>query len=220
MTASCTFNPSTNTPLTTDNTSISITFSGKSTSQAINVSSGGYSWSRVTAVSQLTAGGTFIIGYEGTANSGVIVPMRAAGTMTTSATGYLYSGTSTGTTSSNNTLTMSSTMTSSSTSSYEVTIAASGEVDGAIVIKIGNKYIGNENAKNCVKLYTSEANYTAFTPTFGDNDVVTLEISANTGNTDNYKYLKFNNSSGSYRFAVYKTTPDKIVIYKKGASAN
>lgn len=218
VTSSCTYSPTTSSALTTENTSITISFGGKSTSQAITVGSGGYSWSRVTTVSQLTAGGTFIIGYEGTANSGVIVPMRASGTMTTSATGYLYSGASSGTTSSNNTLTMSASMSSSSTSAYEVTIAASEEVDGAIVIKIGSNYIGNENTKNCVKLYTSEHDYTAFTPTIGTNNVVSLEITANTGNSDNYKYFKFNNSLGSYRFAVYKTTPDKIVIYKKGAA--
>ena len=49
-------------------------------------------WDRVSSVSTLTSGGTFIIGYEATANSGVIVPMANTGSATTSAAGYMYSG--------------------------------------------------------------------------------------------------------------------------------
>ena len=109
-------------------------------------------WSRCTSVEDLLAGGTFIIGYEASANSGVIVPMQNdAGTATTSAAGYLYSGTNSGS-STSSTIDMSSV---SETSLYEVTISASTVVDGAISIKCPNGYVGNTNTKNNLKFLNS-----------------------------------------------------------------
>ena len=166
------------------------------------------SWSRVTDKKTLLDGGTFIIGYEETANSGIIVPMANIGSATTSAAGFMYSG-STAASGGSGTIDMSSVTT---TSKYEVEIGESSEVPGAIYIKIGDNYLGNENTKNNCKLFASQTAKTSFTPTFGSNDNVTLDIEANTlGNK--YRYLKYN--TGSPRFAVYSTTPDKIVIYKK-----
>ena len=176
-----------------------------STSATISAPS---SWTRVTSVATLLAGGTFIIGYEATANSGVIVPMANTGSATTSAAGFMYSG-STATSGGTGTIDMSSVAT---TSSFEVTIGESSEVDGAIYIKIGDNYLGNTNTKNNCKLFASEAATTSFTPTIGDNDNFTLDIAANTTGTA-YRYLKYN--TGAPRFAVYSTTPEKIVIYKK-----
>ena len=171
-------------------------------------------WERVTNVSTLTTGGTFIIGYEATANSGIIVPMANTGSASTSSAGFMYSG-STATSGGTGTIDMSSVAT---TTAYEVEIGASTAVDGAIYIKIGSNYLGNENTKNNCKLYAEQANTTSFTPTFGSNDNVTLDIVANNSGSK-YRYLKYN--TGSPRFAVYSTAPEKIVIYKKvgGASA-
>ncbi len=169
---------------------------------------GTVTWSRVTSVQTLLDGGTFIIGYEATANSGVIVPMANTGSATTSAAGFMYSG-STATSGGTGTINMSSVET---TSGYEVEIGESSEVSGAIYIKVGNNYLGNTNTKNNCKLFTSQATTTSFTPTFGTNNTCTLDIAVNTSGSA-YRYLKYN--TGSPRFAVYATAPEKIVIYKK-----
>lgn len=50
----------------------------------------GQTWTRCTTVGELLAGGTYIIGYEATAKSGVIVPMQNDGTATTSKAKYLW----------------------------------------------------------------------------------------------------------------------------------
>lgn len=171
-------------------------------------------WERVTSIATLRAGGTFIMGYEATANSGVIIPLRTDATnATTSANGYLYSGTGTETTSNNGTINMSSV---TATGKYELYITASSVTD-AINMQLGNSggnYIGCPNSKNTAKLYTSASANTAYTLTVGTNNYFTLECkAADTGSK--YKYLKFNNNTGSYRYANYSTTPEKIVFYKK-----
>ena len=176
---------------------------GSSSSWAVTVT-----WERVTSISTLTSGGTFIIGYEAEANSGVIIPMANTGSATTSAAGFMYSG-STATSGGTGTIDMSSVAT---TTAYEVEIGASTKVDGAIYIKVGSNYLGNENTKNNCKWYAEQSVNTSFTPTIGDNNTFTLDIEANNSGSK-YRYLKYN--TGSPRFAVYATTPDKIVIYKK-----
>lgn len=162
-------------------------------------------WQRVTTVEDLLAGGTMIIGYEATANNGVVVPMRAEGSATTTAAGYMYSGT-TASESGSGTITMSSL---SESAAYELTIVPSTSVTGAICIKIGDNFLGNTNTKNNCKLFTEESATTAFTPTVGTNDVFTLKIAAN----KTYTTLQYN--SGSSRFAVYGGTQKNVVIYKK-----
>ena len=163
---------------------------------------GGSTWNRVSSVNDLLSGGTFIIGYESDANSGVIVPMQNKVTTTTKSS-YINSGTSEG---NSKTINMS---TITDTANYEVTIIASSSVKGAICIKIGDKFIGNANAKNECRLFDKEANTTSFTPTIGKNDVVTLKITAN----ETYHTLQYNTSSP--RFAVYGGTQKNVVIYKK-----
>lgn len=177
---------------------------------ATSSGSGSTSWTRVSALSTLTGGGTFILGYEETANSDVIIPMRAEGTATTSAVGYMCSGIISGK-SENSTLNMSSPGT---TSAYEVTITSHSTVSGAINIKVGANFIGNEDTKNNCKLFTEESSHTAFTPTIGDNDVFTLKIAANSS------YTKFQYNSGSPRFAVYSGAQKNIVFYKKTSSSS
>ena len=178
-------------------------------------SAGTTTWERVTSLATLTAGGTFIMGYEATANSGVIIPMQNTGTLTTSATGYIYSGT--GTSGSDNTGTLDMSETVASSNKYEITVVASAAVEGAINIKFGDNFLGNENSKNCAKLYNADAATTAFTPTKGENDAFTLDIEANTSGSA-YRYLKYN--TGSPRFAVYSTESEKLVFYKKSTSAD
>lgn len=174
-------------------------------------------WTRVTDIATLLGGGTFILGYEATANSGVIVPLRTdACAATTSANGILYSGTGTGTTSNSETITMSSV---TETAKYEIYITASSTVTNAINMQMGSNsgnYFGCPNSKNTAKLYSSASANTAYTLSIGDNNYVTLECkAADTGSK--YKYLKYNASSP--RFANYSTTPEKLVFYKKNSSS-
>ena len=99
------------------------------------------------------------------------------------------------------------------TTPYEVTIVASTKVSGAICIKIGNNFLGNTNTKNNCKLFTSEANTTAFTPTMKTNDAVELKITANA----TYTHFQYNSNSGTTRYAVYSGTQKDPVIYKKSS---
>ena len=172
-------------------------------------------WQRVTTVAELLEGGTMIIGYEATAKSGVIVPMRTEGTATTSKAGYMYSGTTAGS-SKGGTLKIDTL--SETAAAYEVTVVPSESVTGAVCIKIGDNFLGNTNTQNNCKLFTEESATTAFTPTVGTNDVFTLKIAANTGNTTNYTTLQYN--SGSPRFAVYGGAQKNVVIYKKVADVS
>ena len=189
--------------------SVTVTYKDKTTTGSINVksaSTGEVGWTRVSTVAELLSGGTFIIGYEATANSGEIVPMANTGSATTSDAGFIYSG-STAASGGKGTIDMS---TVSETSNYEVTIVSSISVSGAICIKLGDNYLGNTDTKNNCKLFTEEAATTAFTPTVGDNDVFTLKIAAN----ETYHTLQYNASSP--RFAVYGGAQKNVVIYKKG----
>lgn len=157
----------------------------------------GENWTRCTSVSDLTSGGTFIIGYEATANSGKIIPMKnTGGTATTSAAGYMASGSE---------IDMA---TVTETTDYEFSIVASTTVNNAICIKCGDNFIGNTNTKNNCKLFAEEANTTSFNVTVDANDVFTLKIEANA----TYHTLQYNTSSP--RFAVYGGTQKNLVIYK------
>lgn len=170
-------------------------------------------WSRVTSVSDITAGGTFIIGYEATASSDVIVPLRSDGAAaTTSATGLLYSGTTAGSATST-TISMSSI---ADTSFYEVAVTASSTTTGAINIALASgNFIGNSGAKNTAKLYATASLNTDYTPTIGSNDVVTLTSPTSVSTT--YTTLQYNTSSP--RFVNYGGTQKNVVFYKKGATA-
>lgn len=159
------------------------------------------SWTRCTEVSDLTSGGTFIIGYEATANSGKIIPMKnTGGTATTSTAGYMASGSE---------IDMATVTT---TTDYEFSIVASTSVTGAICIKCGDNFIGNTDTKNNCKLFAEEANTTAYGVTVGTNDVFTLKIAAN----ETYHTLQYN--TGSPRFAVYGGAQKNLVFYKKTTS--
>ena len=186
---------------------VTVTYETVSTSYQITVNEkvSGESWTRVTSVEELLAGGTFIIGYEATAKSGVIIPMANTGSATTSAAGFMYSG-STATSGGTETIDMSSV---SNPSPFVVTITASTVVSGAVNIMVGDNYLGNTDTRNNCKLFAEESATTAFTPTVGDNDVFTLKIAAN----ENYNSLQYN--SGSPRFAVYNGGQKNVVIYKK-----
>ena len=224
VTASCTYTPSTSTALTTGNTSITIEFGGESTSQAITVASAGVSWTKVTTVSEITAGGTFIIGYQDpSGTAGVIVPMRQEGSsLSTSIDGYFYSGNASGSTGPS-TLTMAATMSSSSTAAYEIEIV-SGTASGKVALKYGNYYIGagygSSGKVNKIRLYSSKSSEnTDFTPSIEDGVVLlTLAGKTLTENKTNYNpRFQYNASSGQERFATYwKHGQKDLVLYKKG----
>ena len=164
------------------------------------------SWVRVTSKDMILSGGTFIIGYEATAKSGKIVPMRSDATSAkTTANGYHYSGTGSGATSNSSTIDMS---TITDTSKYEVIITAS-TVAGAVNIQLSDgNYIGSPDSKNTARLYTAASANTAYGVSIGSNDVVTLKCAAATS----YHTLQYNPSSP--RFANYGGAQKNLVLYK------
>lgn len=170
-------------------------------------------WVRVTSVDQLLAGGTFIIGYEATAKSGIIVPLRSDGAnATTTAQGYLYSGTTEGA-SNSNTIDMSNV---GATSQYEVTITVSS-VPGAIDIKLQESYIGNPSSSSGgkAKLYSTVSDNTSYTPTIGENDVVILtSVVETTKDEKTFNYVLQYNTTNP-RFSNYNSTMQNLVCYKK-----
>lgn len=202
----------------------SVAASGKylTGSKVINVTvSAGSSntWTRVTTVDQITSGGTFIIGYEATANSGVLVPMRNDGrTASTSADGLIYSGT-TNESGNSGTITMAASMSGSATSAYEIVIEA-GAASGTIAIKLGTNYVGcgtNSSGKtNTCRLYTSKGDATDFTPTVTSGKVK-LQCMSTTLTDKGVNYNpSFQYNSGAPRFATYwKSGQQNLVLYKK-----
>lgn len=168
----------------------------------------GGAWVRVTSTADILSGGKFIIGYEATANSGKLVPMRSDKcAATTSANGIFYSGTAVGTTTSNSSTIDMKTITA--TTAYEFTVTASTLVSGAINIQMADgKYLGSPNSKNTGKLYTSASKNTAYGMTMAANNVVTLKCAA----ASSYHTLQYNTSSP--RFANYGGTQKNVVFYK------
>ena len=173
------------------------------------------SWVRVTAVTDITAGGKFIIGYEATANSGIIVPMRNdAATAKTTADGYIFSGTSSEA-SGTGTIDMSAVEDSSP---YAVEISASADVDGAVNIKLGDNYIGLRNStstssnKNTCRLYTAASAKTAFKVTAGANGA--FQLKCEHADQPDYNTLQYNTTKNSERFSLYKGTQSNPVLYK------
>ena len=178
--------------------------------QAAAQAPGNGSWVRVTSVDQITAG-TYIIGYEATANSGVIVPLRSdIAAAKTTANGILYTGTAIGTTTSNNgTIDMSKI---TDTEAYEVEIGPSASVDGAKCIKLGNLgLVGAPASSNTARLYTEDSAKTAYVITAKDNNTIQLYCAAGKGSSE-WCYLQYNTNSP--RFANYTGGQKNPVIYK------
>ncbi|MGN0032661.1 MAG: T9SS type A sorting domain-containing protein [Candidatus Limimorpha sp.] len=162
-------------------------------------------WIRVTDISELTAGGSFVIGYQEDAGSRIIIPMQNKGTATTTKAGYLYSGAEPN----NSTETTIDMDEISETSDFEFTITENSLVSGAINIKIGDYYLGNENTQNNCKLFLNESVNTAFSPTIDENGIITLAIN------DNQTYNKLQYNKTTPRFAVYGGTQKNVSIFRK-----
>ena len=177
----------------------------------------GQTWTRVTTMEQLTSGGTFIMGYEATAKSGTIVPLRSADCdATTSANGYFHTGT-TANSSTSSTITMSSVV---NTSAYEVYISspASGKINIQRATSTGNYYGASSegSSKNTARLYT-KGNTTETNLIVEWASETNNQFKLRTGVSGTYKYLKYNTSSP--RFAFYNSAGEKIVFYKKSATS-
>ena len=185
-----------------------IIIQAKATAQGGGGSTG--SWVRVTSVDQITSG-TYIIGYEAEANSGIIVPLRsdAAGAKT-SANGILNTGTTGGTTSDAGTINMA---TITDTKAYEVGMGPSASVSGAKNIKLGELgLVGAPAAKNTARLYTEDCANTAYVITAKDNDTFQFYCAAGKSGDNEYCYLQYN--TGSPRFCNYTGGQKNPVIYK------
>ena len=189
------------------------------TSGAINIkqsSKGAATWSRVTSIATLLAGGKFIMGYEAEAKSGIIVPLRSKDSnATTSANGYFNTGTKDGS-STSGTINMSD-LSDVTTSDYEVYItesSTSGRINIQLVDDSGNYYgaTSGGTTSNKGRLYTSgSTNETNLLPEWSSESDNQFKLTA--GVSGSYKHLKYN--TGSPRFAFYNSAGEKIVFYKK-----
>lgn len=169
-------------------------------------------WTRITSVAELTAG-TYIIGYEATAGSNTIVPLRSGDYATTlTKNGIFNTGTTAGS-STGETITIATNM---SSTDYEFTI----EVISAGVINIkgsdGN-YLGTSNdggSKNTGRIYDSgNSNETNFSLEYNKN-----KFSMTASNVSGqYKYLTYNTNSP--RYACYNTKSNDTSFYKKSTQS-
>ena len=163
------------------------------------------------------------MGYEATAKSGTIVPLRSKDCdATTSANGYFRTGT-TDNSSTDGTISMSN-LTGVTTSDYEVYITGikvtenNQQVYKYINIQrnnsSGNFYgaTSGGTTSNKGRLYTSgNSNETNLLPEWSSETNNQFKFTANV--SGQYKYLKYN--TGSPRFAFYNSAGEKIVFYKK-----
>ena len=170
-------------------------------------------WTRVTSVADLTAG-TYIMGYEATAGSGTLVPLRSdTAAATTSTNGHFHTGTTSGS-SGSGTLTMSTL--GDGGSGYEVTVSivSSGVIN--IQNAAGNYYgaTSGGTTSNKGRFYTSgNSNETNLTVTYSSNKFSLVA----SGVSGDYKNMKYNTNSGQERYAFYKTAAAyDTSFYKKG----
>ena len=176
------------------------------------ISSGGGSWVRVTDAATILAGGTFIIGYEANAGSGIIVPMRNDGAAaTTSKDGTFHSGTTKGS-STNGTIDMS---TISNTTAYELTITPTTGANTVNIQLANGNYIGTGSTQSGRgRLYASAGQATAYTVTMGSNDTVSVYCDYTANSKNSNKYLKCYSTSSSTYFAHYASGQKDPVFYK------
>lgn len=171
----------------------------------------------VTDVKELTGGGTFIIASIGGYNPAiyfVVTPMRNETSATTSNTGYMYSGATSGSTTSG---TIDLEDDELDTSPYEVTIET-GNRSGTIAIKLKSGtykdyYISFSNTGNHdLKMSSTKTDNASFTPTYSSSRWQLL----NYGQTS--RYLRYWTNSSNYRFTNAGSTSTGaqwLVIYKK-----
>ena len=111
-------------------------------------------WTLVTSVDELKAGGTFVLGYKGSGD-GQLIPLRSVDcNAKTSANGYF----NTGFTDNSSTNGQINIKTATDLSKYEIEISASTNTSGAVNIKIKDGFIGatsDGNTSNKGRLYTT-----------------------------------------------------------------
>ncbi|MCQ2793163.1 MAG: hypothetical protein MJ221_01895 [Bacilli bacterium] len=170
-------------------------------------------WTRITSVDDLVSG-TYIIGYESTAGSGTLVPLRSdSANATTTANGYFYTGTTSGSSGSG---TISMSTIGDSGSAYEVTVTL---ISGGVINiqnKDGNYYgaTSEGKSKNTARLYTSgNSNETNLTATLNGG-----KFCLTAGVSDQYKYMKYN--TGSPRYAFYNSSAYDTSFYKKESGSS
>ena len=160
----------------------------------------GGTYNKVTATSQLVAGEEYLIVYEGS-------NAAACGAISTTSTKY---GLSIGVTISSSTI---------SITDQAVVSFVLGGSSGAWTFNVSsNDYLtwssGNSLNKKTISGNTTLSNNEKWTITISEG-VASIANNATSGNDT--RYLKYNSSSGSERFACYTTTPN-VSLYKKAAS--
>lgn len=181
-------------------------------------SGSGGGWTRLTNVSQLSAGQQIIMGYEETANSGTIVPVQGS----SFGSNLLLTGTTLGSAGSG-TITMAS---NTDGEGYYFTLhegyntgywsfEQSGEQAG--------KYFGYNN-RNAVAQNNSiqTDGKTDYSITLGDNNKATIVNKYGHENTyyysnknRYYQYLRYNYNNGNPRVVLYETGMEDLVLFYK-----
>ena len=208
---------------TTQETSPDIT--GKTDFYAVFADESGGGFTRVKSTSQLAANKEIIMGYEGTPNSGVIVPVQSG---TYDSNKYLlYTGTTSGS-AGYATIDMSS-ITYENAANYIFTLKA-GYNSGYWAFEMSGDnagyYIGHKG-RNVIDKHEGIQNdgKTDFAISFGTNDTASIVNKYGTENTTSwtssgntkygyFKYLSYNYNTGTPRVSIYQTTQTgALVLY-------
>ena len=178
-----TFSPTTSTALTTSDTSVTITYGGKSTSQAITVSSAPSSGDYQKA-SDISVGDTVLLVYE----TGKYELNGISTTSTKYGLGVQYSTVPNG--------------------AYELTVEE-GSVSGSYSFKHVNDYLDLPSDGNVLNKTTTKSNTSSWTVSFSGGNAVITNVNYTS------RSIKWNNTSGQYRFASYSSGQQAIQMYKK-----
>ena len=198
---------------------------GDVTFYAVFADESGGDFTRVTSTSQLVAGQKIIMGYEATANSGIIIPVQS--NTYNSDKNILYTGTTEGSGGSG-TLTLSS-MSAGDETIYAYTLRAGYNIGYWAFEMSGDnagKYLSHRGATNGKNSITSAESITSdgmtdFSIVVGTDDVATItnkwgneNTSKDGSNNYNYMILSYNYNSGTPRAAIYRSTQTgNFVIY-------
>ena len=190
---------------------------GNVTFYAVFADESGGDFTRVTSTSQLAAGKQIVMGYEETANSGIIIPVQS--NTYNSDKNILYTGTTNGA-AGTGTITISS---NPDVTNYLFTLRAgynSGYWAFEMSGTLAGEYIGY-SGKNTIQHYEGiqTDGKTDFSITFGTNDTAsivnkygTANYITESGKNKYYKYVSYNYNNGNPRVSIYQTRQTSALV--------
>lgn len=191
--------------------------SANTTFYAVFADESGGDFTRVTSTSQLAAGKQIVMGYEETANSGIIIPVQS--NTYYSDKNILYTGTTNGA-AGTGTITISS---NPDVTNYLFTLRAgynSGYWAFEMSGTLAGEYIGYLG-KNTIQHYEGiqTDGKTDFSITFGTNDTAsivnkygTANYITESGKNKYYKYVSYNYNNGNPRVSIYQTRQTSALV--------